>query len=114
MLGISQAGFTVNFPYLLDAQARQIAYIVEHALDEDIRQLEVSEQAEAEWVEAVVRFGDRTTEFAEQCTPGYYNNEGKPSESSRQNGFYFGGPREFFEILEAWRTEGDMRGLERS
>jgi cyclohexanone monooxygenase len=114
MLGISQAGFTVNFPYLLDAQARQIAYIVEHALDEDIRQLEVSEQAVAEWVEAVVRFGDRTTEFAEQCTPGYYNNEGKPSESSRQNGFYFGGPREFFEILEAWRTEGDMRGLERS
>jgi len=113
MLSITQSGFTVNFPYMLDQQARHIAYVIERALREDIRSLEASEAAEAEWVEAVVRFSDRTAEFAEQCTPGYYNNEGQPEKASRQNGFYFGGPTEFAEILEAWRADGGMKGLNR-
>ena len=49
---------------------------------------------------------------AEACTPGYYNNEGNPSEKSRQDGFFFGGPTEFVEILEDWRADGGMRGME--
>ena len=76
--------------------------------------LEVSEEAETEWVGAVVQFGDRTIEFSEHCTPGYYNNEGQPGKASRQGGFYFGGPKEFVEILEAWRADGSMKGLKRS
>ena len=113
LMSIAQSGFTVNFPYLIDAQARHIAYVVERALDQGIRVLEVSEQAEAEWVDAVVRLGGRTEEFARQCTPGYYNNEGWPGEASRQNGFYFGGPTEFAEILDAWRADGSLKRLER-
>ena len=41
-------------------------------------------------------------------------NEGKPGEGSRQNGFYFGEPKEFVKILEDWRADGEMKGLERS
>jgi cation diffusion facilitator CzcD-associated flavoprotein CzcO len=113
MLSITQSGFTVNFPHMINEQARHIAYIVERALDEGIQTLEASEEAEAEWVDAVVHFGDRTVEFAEQCTPGYYNNEGQPEKASRQNGFYFGGPMAFVEILEAWRADGKLKGLNR-
>ena len=113
MLNITQSGFTVNFPHMINEQARHIAYIVERALDQGIQALEVSPKAEAAWVEAVIERGDRTTEFGEQCTPGYYNNEGQPGEASRQNGFYFGGPTEFVEVLEAWRTDGGMQGLVR-
>ena len=40
-------------------------------------------------------------DFAENCTPGYYNNEGSPSATSRQGGFFFGAPTEYVEILEA-------------
>ena len=47
-------------------------------------------------------------------TPGYYNNEGKPGERSGQNGFYGGGPVEFFKILEDWRAKGGLKGLELS
>jgi len=111
MLSITQSGFTVNFPHMINEQARHIAYVIERALDEGIHTLEVTEEAEAEWVDAVVQFGDRTVEFSENCTPGYYNNEGQPEKSSRQNGFYFGGPTEFSEILEAWRADGKMKGL---
>ena len=53
-----------------------------------------------------------SAEFGEtSCTPGYYNNEGSRRAKSRQGGFYFGGPTEFAEILEAWRSEGSLAGL---
>ncbi|MCF6329189.1 MAG: pilus assembly protein TadG-related protein [Henriciella sp.] len=51
-------------------------------------------------------------DFFENCTPGYYNNEGQMSERSVQNGFYGGGSIEFFKILEDWREEGSLDGLE--
>ena len=113
MMSVAQAGFTVNFPYLLDLQARHLAWIVKQALDQDIRRLEVSERAEAEWVDRVIANGGRTTEFSENCTPGYYNNEGQADARSRQGGFFFAGPTQFAEILEAWRADGNLEGMER-
>jgi cyclohexanone monooxygenase len=112
MMSIAQSGFTVNFPHMINEQAKHIAYIVERALGKGIQALEVSEEAEAEWVEAILQLSGRTVEFGENCTPGYYNNEGNPGRIGRQSGFYFGGPTEFIEILEKWRADGDMKGLE--
>jgi hypothetical protein len=114
MMSIAQSGLTVNFPYMINEQAKHLAYIIEQALDQDIQSLEVSEEAEAEWVNTVLRLANGRAGFSEQCTPGYYNNEGKPGRRTRQNFFYFGGPTEFVEILEAWRADGGMKGLERS
>jgi cyclohexanone monooxygenase len=51
-------------------------------------------------------------EFLEDCTPGYYNNEGKPGERSGQNGFYGGGSVEYFRLLHEWRETGGLPGLE--
>ena len=62
-------------------------------------------------------------EFLESCTPGYYNNEGKPfAEDGKggsfigrgQNGPYGGGPIAFVKLLEDWRAEGKLQGLELS
>ena len=50
--------------------------------------------------------------FQESCTPSYYNAEGQPSAQTRANGFYFGAPTEFEELLAAWRAEGRLAGLE--
>jgi cation diffusion facilitator CzcD-associated flavoprotein CzcO len=112
MMSIAQSGFTVNFPYVIDLQAKHIAHLVERALREGVRELEATAQAEDDWVATVVRVGDRTTEFSEQCTPGYYNNEGQADAKARQSAFFFGGPTEFAELLEAWRADGGMKGLE--
>src|SRR5262249_55904050 len=89
-----------------------LAYIVEHALRRGICTLEVSEEAEAEWVAAILQRAEGKLGFAEQCTPSYYNEEGRPGKSNRQNFFFMGGPTEFVEILEKWRAEGGLRGLE--
>jgi cation diffusion facilitator CzcD-associated flavoprotein CzcO len=112
MMSIAQSGFTVNFPYLIDLQAKHIAWLVATALERRIDRLEASAEAETAWVSAVIEKAGSTLEFSQNCTPGYYNNEGQPSESSRQNGFYMGGPTEFAQILEAWRADARLAGLE--
>ncbi|HEX5479688.1 MAG TPA: NAD(P)/FAD-dependent oxidoreductase [Dehalococcoidia bacterium] len=108
----SQSGFTVNFPHMLNEQAKHIAYTLKYAQDHEVRAIEASEEAEAEWVETIVSLARNAREFQESCTPGYYNNEGKPGEINGQNGPYGGGPVAFVKVLEDWRAEGNLRGLE--
>ena len=112
IMGNQQAGFTVNYPHMLDEQSKHIAYIVRHGIDEKIRTMEVTEAAEAEWVETIIRMARLGQQFLEECTPGYYNNEGKLSERAAQNGFFGGGSIEFFRILREWREKGELPGLE--
>jgi cyclohexanone monooxygenase len=112
MMSIAQSGLTVNFPYMINEQAKHIAYIIERALETGISSLEVSEQAEADWVATILRLAEGRAGFGEECTPGYYNSEGQPDAKTRQNFFFMGGPTEFVEILESWRADGAMKGLE--
>ncbi len=112
IMGPQQSGFTVNFPHMLDEQSKHIAYLIKHAVDNDIRTLEVSEEAEEEWVQTVLQAAGMGRQFLEECTPGYYNNEGNLSEVAAQNGFYGGGSVAFFKILSDWRDEGSLRGLD--
>ena len=106
-----QSGFTVNFPHMLEEQARHIAHILEHAQTNDIKRIEVTEESEEWWVERIISLSQNNIQFLESCTPGYYNNEGKPAARGVQSGSYGGGPVAFVQVLEQWRAEGDMRGL---
>jgi len=51
-------------------------------------------------------------QFLEECTPGYYNNEGKPGDRTAQNNPYGGGPNAYFAIIKQWREDGGMAGLD--
>ena len=44
--------------------------------------------------------------FAEDCTPGYFNNEGDTSKPELCARTYGGGASEYFEILHDWRQAG--------
>ena len=107
-----QAGFTANYPHMLAEQSTHIAHILRAARERGARTVEVSEAAESEWVETIIRLAVIAQDFLESCTPGYYNNEGKPGERSGQNGFYGGGSEEYFRLLREWRAGGDLPGLE--
>ena len=108
----TQSGFTVNFPHMLDEQSRHVAYIVGHAREHGIRTIEAAEDAEAEWVQTIVDLAQNNRAFLESCTPGYYNNEGKPGDRGARNGFFGGGSIGFIKLLEAWRAQGELTGLE--
>jgi len=107
-----QAGFTASYPHLLDEQAKHLAYIIQTGLEKGLSKVEASEAGEEGWVAQCLEKAVSAGDFLESCTPGYYNNEGKTSERSAQDGFYGGGSVEFFQILAKWREEGGLEGME--
>ena len=106
-----QSGFTVNFPHMLEEQARHVAYILNQIRERGATRVEVSEESEQWWVDRIISLSQNNIKFLEACTPGYYNNEGQPAARSVQGGSYGGGPVAFVQVLEQWRAEGDLRGL---
>ena len=114
MMNIAQSGFTVNFPYTFDLQAQHIAWIIHRSLEEGWKELEVTAEAEAAWVDEIVERGGQQSGFSEACTPGYYNNEGKPELADDQLGRlgYPEGPVAYFAYIDQWRTSGEFAGLE--
>jgi cyclohexanone monooxygenase len=114
LMNMAQAGFTASFPHILNEQAKHLAYIIKRARDEELQAVEVSAPAEAAWVARCIEKAGAAAGFLENCTPGYYNNEGNTSAQSAQNGFYGGGTGsvEFIGILEAWRAADTLEGME--
>ncbi len=49
--------------------------------------------------------------FFEECTPGYYNAEGKLGKGGFFSELYGPGPIVFYDLVRDWRTTGDMQGL---
>lgn len=109
-----QTGFTANYPHALNEQARHIAYIVSHMNAGNQSIVEASKEAEDAWVEEIINLARMNEQFLADCTPGYYNNEGQPEKRSLQNANYGAGSPAFFKVLEDWRAEGLLKGLELS
>jgi cyclohexanone monooxygenase len=108
----SQSGFAANFPHMLDEQTRHIAYVIEKSIHQQARTIEPSAEAEADWVKTIMDVAIFRQKFQEECTPGYYNNEGKPNPLTIRNGAYGKGPIAYAKVLEDWRADGHMAGLE--
>jgi cation diffusion facilitator CzcD-associated flavoprotein CzcO len=111
-MGITQNALTANFPHMLDEQSRHIAQLIQHAKQNEARCIEPTPEAEAEWVATIKAKAINNLNFLTECTPGYYNNEGKPTAGTGLAGDnYGGGPIEFFALLKQWREAGEMKGL---
>ena len=110
----AQAGFTANYPHMLNEQSKHLSYIVRQCVDRQARVVEASQEAEEAWVDEIMKVAVFNRRYLEECTPGYYNNEGQPSEAAIRNGFYGGGSVAFIKILEDWRADNSLPGLELS
>ena len=99
---------------MLNEQSKHIAYLIGECQARQAREVEPTEAAEAAWVQEVIDSAILRQRFQEECTPGYYNNEGQPSPLAVRNGFYGKGPIAFVALLEAWRAAGTLEGLELS
>jgi cation diffusion facilitator CzcD-associated flavoprotein CzcO len=114
VVGPAQAANLIsNIPHNLVEAGATIAAILRHAIDVDATEVEVTADAEAEWVDRLVqggrRFGDNP-----DCTPGYYNNEGR---SAGRRGLlnsvgFPEGPVAYFRYIDEWRTSGEFRGVD--
>jgi len=112
--GFSQGAVSANTTSMYEQQAEHIVYIIREALARGIASVEASKEAQDEWCRTIRENTFIDPQYAEECTPGYYNNEGGGGgEGIRSNlgepygpGFYA-----FDELLREWREKGDLAGL---
>lgn len=110
-MGISQNGVSYAVTYFLDEQAQHIADVLKLAQQRGARHIEPTPKAEADWVAVIRSKGTETLDFHRECTPGYYNNEGKAGETvGLIDEAYGGGPVEFYQLIRDWRAD-NMKGL---
>jgi len=104
------AALASNVPHNFVEASKAIAAVVQHAADGGFRRVEAEQEAQDGWVDYLVANG---RSFARNdCTPGYYNNEGRPA--GRRDRLNFGYPRgatAFFALMDEWRTSGTFEGL---
>jgi len=106
------ANLLSNVPHNLTEAAKTIASVVRHAQQVHARKVEVSKEAEDAWLALLLR-GPGMLIGSQDCTPGYYNNEGHDSGlRGRLNVGYPAGAQAYFQYLDAWRTSGGFEGLE--
>jgi len=105
------ANLISNIPHNIVDSAKTIAQVVAHARAIGAAEVEVTKEAEDAWVELLLT-GMGMVLGSQDCTPGYYNNEGqKPGPAARLNVGYPSGAKAYFEYIEAWRQSGDYEGL---
>lgn len=111
-MGVTQNGASYSYTFCTDEQAEHIADLLRRAQARGIHHIEPTVAAEEEWVATIRRLAGANVQFFRDCTPGYFNNEGR---TEKTIGFfaetYGGGPIEFYDLIRKWRT-GNMEGLQ--
>lgn len=105
------ANLISNVPHNLTESGQTIALTVRHTLDQGHQEVEVTDDAEAAWVEILLSGPGRMI-GSQDCTPGYYNNEGlDPGPGAKFHVGYPQGASAYFEYLKQWRSCGQFSGL---
>jgi cyclohexanone monooxygenase len=101
-----------NVPHNLTEAGMTIAKILEHAAHRQARVVEVTQEAEDAWM-TLLSTNPRPGR-APDCTPGYYNNEGRTTGAQYTEDIskaYPAGPGAYFRYIKEWRTNGEFEGL---
>lgn len=110
--GLKQAGITWNITFMNRRQAEHFASIVRKVKDSGATRMEVTSQAEDRWLAVLREKAAKDTTFLQECTPGYYNNEGRNERDSIWLSNYGGGPFEYMELLRSWLDDGIGEDME--
>lgn len=111
-IGFVQGGVHASTTETFRRQAEHIAYMISTAMRRGAKVMELSQEAEAEWV-AHHREVDLDVEsFARACTPGYYNSEGGEVFRYFLGDSYGPGPYAFWDKLDAWRKDDQLGGFD--
>ena len=116
-IGINQNGLSPNMTSMFDDQAMHVGAIIAAVKERGKRVIEATSEAEQAWVDQIVALagaGTGAAAFLEECTPGYYNREGKSAQANSQNSPYAPGINAFNAVLKEWRDKGDLEGMELS
>ena len=102
IMGGYQASFQFNLTDMLQSQGDHIAACIDHVRRNGYHSIDVTPEAEEWWVQEVIHHRGKTTRN-QDCTPGYYNFEGKFQR--RQDGNYNGGFPKYVTHLKEVRAQ---------
>ena len=106
------ANLISNVPHNLTDSGKTIAVLVKHAMAKGCAEIEVTRAAEDDWVALLLTSVGRMA-GGPDCTPGYYNNEGRePGPAAKLNVGYPDGAKAYFKYIDDWRASGHYAGLE--
>ena len=106
------ANLISNVPHNLTEAAKTIALMIRHARANGFKEIEVTKEAEDRWVELLLTGAGRMI-GSPDCTPGYYNNEGRePGPAAKLNVGHPAGPTAYFKYIDGWRNSGQFEGLQ--
>ena len=74
--------------------------------------IEPTQEAEDKWVDEIIAQRGPRRAFLESCTPSYYNQEGRDTPATALNDIYGAGSVAFFKVLEEWRAQDALDGLQ--
>ena len=111
-ISYAQSGITYNYNHLAREQAGHIAHILSQGIKQGIATFELTEQAEREWVDEVVKLAEPRLVFLDGCTPGYANHEGNRGQAYQTNVPYMAGAFVYFDRMAQWRKSGDWPGMD--
>ena len=107
-----QGGVAINFSHLLTELSHHASWLIAHCIEQGIDEIEPSEEAQEAWFQVLLgRLGPQAMFFA-QCTPGYFNAEGRMDPSAIRMIPFFGPLPDFIQILKDWRAAGELQGIE--
>ena len=114
IIAISQAANLIsNITHNLSESGTSIATILSYSEEIGAQETEVTQEAEQKWVGLFDENPMAKLLSNPECTPGYYNNEGKPADrKDRLNASgYPQGPVAYFKHLRKWCSTGEFEGL---
>jgi cation diffusion facilitator CzcD-associated flavoprotein CzcO len=110
--GYTQGGFFATTTEQFSRQGHHIAHIVAEAVGRGIAAVEPTEEAQDGWVEELRSSAIDISSLQNECTPGYFNNDGDQSRKRWYLGETYGPGWDAFQTLLAeWRTKGIFEGL---
>ncbi len=113
--GFIQGAVSGNTTAMFEQQAKHIAYIVAEAVRRGVVTVEPSQDGQDSWISTIRELATDDGGFLASCTPGYYNNEGGGGGEGIRSALgepYSPGFYAFDDLLEQWRANGDLDGLE--
>jgi cyclohexanone monooxygenase len=113
--GFIQGALSANTTAMFEQQVRHIAYIIGEAVKRKATTVEPSQEAQHAWVNTIRESAFDNSEFENSCTPSYYFNEGEGTGAGPRSALgdpYSPGYYAFEDILQEWRDNGDLDGLE--
>ena len=104
--GTAQGVVSFNFSHVLEIQSKHAVEQIAQCLATGVTTSEVTEEAESRWAHLVHSYHVDMRRFAEECTPGFLNNEGKLEKPTFIGGAFGGGALEYRRITDEWRRSG--------